>query len=227
MSDLFSMRLSQLRREKHVSQKDAAKSLGVSQALLSHYENGIRECGLDFIVKAADYYDVTCDYLLGRSTNKYGYIEGVGKLKECPEDKYLSSPTVCRAAFVLREYLSVDEETSFHALVLFSVCLYRLMGYGVVFGKIPANWLNIKNRRQLTQHLNIADSLLFRFLSVDTQMPKLLFSDEPMPLSLKTVIDATYTAFERRINQLSDNIGERRRTIDSDDIEEDTDDDEE
>ncbi|MDE7389372.1 MAG: helix-turn-helix transcriptional regulator, partial [Lachnospiraceae bacterium] len=43
-----------------------------SQPLLSHYEKGIRECGLDFVVKVADYYDVSCDYLLGRTANRSG-----------------------------------------------------------------------------------------------------------------------------------------------------------
>lgn len=48
--------------------------LGVSQALLSHYEKGIRECGLDFLIRAADYYGVSADYLLGRSPEKNGAI---------------------------------------------------------------------------------------------------------------------------------------------------------
>ena len=46
--------------------------MGISQALLSHYEKGIRECGLEFVVKVADYYDVSCDYLLGRSPERTG-----------------------------------------------------------------------------------------------------------------------------------------------------------
>ncbi len=61
-----------LRKEKKISQKKAAEELGVSQALLSHYENGKRECGLEFLVKAADYYSVSCDYLLGRSPEPQG-----------------------------------------------------------------------------------------------------------------------------------------------------------
>jgi len=59
-----------LRKEKGLSQKDAAKALEISQALLSHYEKGIRECGLDFLVKIADFYGVTTDYLLGRSASR-------------------------------------------------------------------------------------------------------------------------------------------------------------
>ena len=53
-----------------MSQKQAAADLGISQALLSHYEKGIRECGLDFLVKTAEYYDVTTDYLLGRTVQR-------------------------------------------------------------------------------------------------------------------------------------------------------------
>lgn len=59
-----------LREEKGLSQKRVADDLGISQPLLSHYEKGIRECGLDFVVKAANYYDVSCDYLLGRTLNR-------------------------------------------------------------------------------------------------------------------------------------------------------------
>ncbi|MBQ3088062.1 MAG: helix-turn-helix transcriptional regulator [Clostridia bacterium] len=59
--------ISDLRKSKGISQKQAAIDLGISQALLSHYEKGIRECGLDFLIKLADYYEVTCDELLGVS----------------------------------------------------------------------------------------------------------------------------------------------------------------
>ena len=61
-----------LRKERGLSQKKASADLGISQALLSHYEKGIRECGLDFVVKVADYYGVSCDYLLGRTADKSG-----------------------------------------------------------------------------------------------------------------------------------------------------------
>ncbi len=44
----FPRLLTLLRKERGLSQKQAATDLKVSQALLSHYEKGIRECGLDF-----------------------------------------------------------------------------------------------------------------------------------------------------------------------------------
>ena len=72
MKSDFPRVLSLLRKEKGISQKEAANQLGVSQALLSHYEKGIRECGLDFLVRAADFYGVSADYLLGRSADPEG-----------------------------------------------------------------------------------------------------------------------------------------------------------
>ena len=71
----FAAILSQLRKERGSSQKKAAADLGISQALLSHYEKGIRECGLDFVIKCSEYYGVTTDYLLGVSESRYGMDE--------------------------------------------------------------------------------------------------------------------------------------------------------
>ena len=72
MNSDFPRIITLLRKERGISQKNAAAALGISQALLSHYEKGIRECGLDFLVKTADFYNVSCDYLLGRSPEPAG-----------------------------------------------------------------------------------------------------------------------------------------------------------
>ena len=63
----FSETLASLRKSRGISQRQAAAELGISQALLSHYENGAREPGLSFVCRACDYYSVTADYLLCRS----------------------------------------------------------------------------------------------------------------------------------------------------------------
>lgn len=61
-----------LRKEKKLSQKQVAEELGISQALLSHYEKGIRECSLDFVIRVAEFYNVSCDFLLGRTPERSG-----------------------------------------------------------------------------------------------------------------------------------------------------------
>lgn len=72
MTTDFPRILLSLRKEHKLTQKQAAKDLGVSPALLSHYEKGVRECGLQFVVRAADYYHVSCDFLLGRTADRSG-----------------------------------------------------------------------------------------------------------------------------------------------------------
>ncbi len=83
MNAAFPRIMTLLRKERGISQKQVAVDLHISQALLSHYEKGIRECGLDFVVSAADYYGVSCDYLLGRTADKTGTMIAV---EEIPED---------------------------------------------------------------------------------------------------------------------------------------------
>lgn len=88
MNPDFSRSLSLLRQEKNVSQRTAAKELGISQALLSHYENGIREPGLAFVTKACDYYHVSADFMLGRTLNRDGTaLFDVDTLPDASQDR--------------------------------------------------------------------------------------------------------------------------------------------
>lgn len=87
MKSNFSRVLSLLRQEKGVSQRTAAAELGISQALLSHYENGIREPGLNFVTRACDYYRVSADYLLGRTLSRDGAIIEAEELVDASEGR--------------------------------------------------------------------------------------------------------------------------------------------
>ena len=72
MERTFSQTMSELRRARGLSQRRAASDLGISQALLSHYENGAREPGLPFVCRACRYYGVSADYMLGLSDRPSG-----------------------------------------------------------------------------------------------------------------------------------------------------------
>ena len=87
MSSDFSRSLSLLRQEKGISQRCAAKDLGISQALLSHYENGIREPGLAFVIRACNYYNVSADFLLGRTLARDGTTIGADELYDYSAEK--------------------------------------------------------------------------------------------------------------------------------------------
>ena len=74
MSDSFPQILCRLRKERRLNQRTAAADLHISQALLSHYENGLREPGLQFVDAACRYYGVSADYLLGRSPVRTAFL---------------------------------------------------------------------------------------------------------------------------------------------------------
>ena len=145
----FSDRLTAQRKLKGVSQKQAAADLGISQALLSHYENGIREPGLQFLVKAADYYNVSCDYLLGHAANVLQLNRAVD-FEDLPEDEELSRETFIRADLAIMNNIVEDEEMT--EMLNKSVALAGYMGLfaAVTKGLLPRSWLggNSDNKAQ-------------------------------------------------------------------------------
>ncbi len=63
------MRLKTLRKQKKISQLKLALELNTNQNTISRYETGEREPGLKELVKIADYFNVSVDYLLERTEN--------------------------------------------------------------------------------------------------------------------------------------------------------------
>jgi len=63
-------RLKELRKKKNISQLKLAIDLNMNQNTISRYENLEREADYETLVKFADYFDVSLDYLLGRTEDK-------------------------------------------------------------------------------------------------------------------------------------------------------------
>ena len=62
-------RIRDLREDLDLKQQDIAEYLQCSQVCYSHYENGRRDVPTDVLIKLADYYKISIDYLLGRTDN--------------------------------------------------------------------------------------------------------------------------------------------------------------
>ena len=63
-------RLKKLRKEKNISQLKLAIDLNMNQNTISRYENMEREADYKTLIKFADYFGVSVDYLLGRTDKK-------------------------------------------------------------------------------------------------------------------------------------------------------------
>ena len=63
------VRLKELRKKKGISQLRLAIDLNTTQNTISRYETGEREPGIIELIKIADYFHVSVDYLIGRTEN--------------------------------------------------------------------------------------------------------------------------------------------------------------
>lgn len=64
---IFQERLTELRKLNHMTQRQVSQTLNISQPSYIRYENGSAEPNLENLVRLADLFDVSVDYLLGRS----------------------------------------------------------------------------------------------------------------------------------------------------------------
>lgn len=72
-------RIKMLRESKKLMQKELAKELGISPSALSHYENGEREPDIKTLTKLADFFNVSIDFIIGRSDESLDIIDPVIK----------------------------------------------------------------------------------------------------------------------------------------------------
>lgn len=121
----FAEILSQLRKERGISQKKAANDLGISQALLSHYEKGIRECGLDFVIRCSEYYGVTTDYLLGVSDSRNGV--DVSFMSDVEDVDGSSVKTLADASNMILKMIATAKDlgASKYIYDYYTLCVYR------------------------------------------------------------------------------------------------------
>jgi len=138
MNGAFHQILSQLRKKRRVSQRKVASDLYISQALLSHYENGIREPGLDFVNRVCEYYDVTADFLLGRST--FG-----GCLEETADDTP-NAESLCK---LLQTVEGLEDKALAGSLLqCYGAISYRLLRHMAVLDKqVDTDTLKIPQNR--------------------------------------------------------------------------------
>ena len=62
-------RIKQLRNDNGIMQKELSESIGVAPRTLRGYEGGTREPNIEKLIAIADYFDVSLDYLVGRTDN--------------------------------------------------------------------------------------------------------------------------------------------------------------
>lgn len=195
MNTSISTRLVSLRKEKNLSQKEAAENLGVSQALLSHYEKGIRECGLEFLCRAATFYDVSTDYLLGMSETKM-MSDALFAEHEIPQDSEMRMSTVFRSSVYIMDRLSLyGRNYSTKVRTVYALTIYKLYLSALSQGAIPNHEFA---KKELSSHIVSAtiDSIIDSMTFDGDAKPK---RTEQLPKSIDTVIKDAAGAIEKEV----------------------------
>lgn len=195
MSTSVSTRLVSLRKEKNLSQKEAAIELGVSQALLSHYEKGIRECGLDFLCRASTFYDVSTDYLLGLTENKM-MSDALFVEHEIPQDSEMRMSTIFRSSVYLMDRLSAyGRNYSSKIRTIYVLTIYKVYLTALAQGAIPNHELA---RKELAPYLTTT--------SIDHVINSLVFDgdakpkrNEQLPKTMDTIIREASRIIEKEV----------------------------
>lgn len=76
---IIATRLKSLRKEKKLTQRQLASKLQISQSTVALYETGNREPDIDTLEKIADFFDVTLDYLAGRTDHPKEFLKYPGE----------------------------------------------------------------------------------------------------------------------------------------------------
>lgn len=66
---MFNIRLKDLREDNDLTQEELSKQLNITRSALGNYELGIREPSVELLIKIADYFNISLDYLLCRTNN--------------------------------------------------------------------------------------------------------------------------------------------------------------
>ncbi len=194
----YSERLIELRTEKGISQKAAAVDLGISQALLSHYEKGIREFNMDFLCRIANYYGVTTDYILGRTQSRSGLNST--ELEDREEDSIFNTRSIYRAAIMTHERMNAGSaQAGEYADILYAITLYRVLFSAAQKGYIPKRWFSIQPKYAQPAALAIAETYFNDFPEKTVNARRY---GGPEPKSIEAVIKG----IESIIRKYSDNI---------------------
>lgn len=66
---MYFQRIRDMREDADLTQEQVARILGIAQTVYSRYERGVQTIPLSLLIQLADYYHVSLDYLVGRTTN--------------------------------------------------------------------------------------------------------------------------------------------------------------
>ena len=97
--EVFSNRLKMLRKEKKIKQEQLAEALNIGKSSVGNYEIGTRLPDADVVVALADYFNVSADYLLGRTNDRLTTVDSADKVIKSLSDSMEALSGLIQARF--------------------------------------------------------------------------------------------------------------------------------
>lgn len=82
------MKLREILEERNIKQKDVASAIGIYTSTMSQYVTGVREPDIETLIKLADYFGVSVDYLIGHDSPPGGASPAVRNFVYINDKKY-------------------------------------------------------------------------------------------------------------------------------------------
>lgn len=110
--------IAELRKDMYLKQKDLAKYLSVSVATISHYESGTNQPDMDTVIRLADYFGVSVDYMLGRTRMRINWNDVTREVR-------LPSGLVTSIDRIMAEFMNLSDQSQGELLNLMSLFAMR------------------------------------------------------------------------------------------------------
>lgn len=194
-------RIKQLRLERHKTQKEVGKAIGLSDRAIAHYEKGIREPKLETWVKLADFFGVSVPYLQGISN----YINSETSPKSF--DDFLKSAasevdTEGNALFTEKDWRNfVTSFTSQEALNNFRKLYIVINQLDVPINKIKFDEI-LKNIDNLAELNYITENVAYVY---EILVKGLIYNDDKIKKTAKNIMKiVTDSYYDEDLNNESD-----------------------
>lgn len=106
---MFGQNLAKLRKEKNLSQYKLAELMNFSRGQIANYEQGSREPDFETLERFADFFDVSIDYLLGRSNEPISYMDQIQEA-----NSHLDTQDMSKQLELFQIKLKSDENLTFN-----------------------------------------------------------------------------------------------------------------
>ncbi len=159
------MKLLELRKKNHLTQKDVAKVLGVSSRTYANYENEFTQPDINLLIELSDFYNVSVDYLIGKTE--------ITQLKKIRQEKGYSQEEIAKKINISQSNYSKYElgkiEPNIELLIkladIFNVSIDYLLGHQI-YNKPAGEFYQLTDKqKELIPYIkNLDDGTCMRVL---------------------------------------------------------------